>query len=156
MIARKHKDKVTVIDEGRFLALQASEAELAARGISLADAEFVTDHEWRAAFVSAAAATAKAVADAMPYVAEASDLAALQEQQASLATSINDLQQQIADDHRRSEIRDLEIRLGKDAERMVEVATTHGVNDGPDLQRAIWSRLWETPAGRRLEELRED
>ncbi|MBA4104467.1 MAG: hypothetical protein C0485_01825 [Pirellula sp.] len=164
MLAKWYGDKVTIIAADQFICLQVSEAEalakLKARGVYGVRAQAVlrrkaTHAEWISTHSSAVAAVAVATAEAVSRAAEAADLEDVRNRQSELSSALTELQRGMESDRLRLERRQLEIHLGYEAERHTQIALSTGLAPGRDLEAAIWAQLWETPAGLRLQELRE-
>lgn len=162
MISKWTGGRVTVCSANGFVCLQLTEGEaiakLKSRGLNLERAQAVLHRdvsaaEWRATFVQAAAATAVALEESIGRAAKATDV---ENVRTDLGNAVDKLKADTTADVLRLERRQLEVHLGFEAEKMTRVAMSTGLSDGPDLQAAIWSQLWLSDAGLRLQELREE
>lgn len=166
MISWKFKGRYSVIDGVRFIVAQQPEdvaiQQLVAHGLTedavrelLANP--ATKSTWHTAFAQAAAATTLALAATIEHAAEAADVEEIREQQTALVGAVDQLRSELSADRVNQERRELEQRLDAEADRIRAALVASKLNQYPAMNdRIIWERLWKTPAGVRLQELRSE
>lgn len=173
MLSHKYKDRYTVIDEssGSFVVLQQPRIEttniLLDRGTSQEEVERLLDNpapasKWHAAHAHAAAATAKAVEEALTRVPESAEVQEIRDQQAVLSAAVDELRSEVEDDRRANEQHALEAErlaletwVQSEADRIIEASVKQlGERSRLVIIRKAWESVWGSPEGQRLQVLR--
>jgi hypothetical protein len=158
------EQRVTVCNAAGFLCVNelrdVAIEKLLAAGFEPAEATAILDtrvHKsvWHSTFAAASSATSVRMEEALEGVATAADVAAVAETTATLQSAVAELQGERASDRRQSEMRELEQHLDAEAQRYRDALTARRQKLTRFAEEFIWRTLWETPAGQRLQELRE-
>lgn len=109
---------------------------------------------WRSTFLAASASQLAANEAKLATVATKEEVAAVRESQDTLQAAVAELQGERASDRRQSETRELEVHLDAEAQRYRDALKANGQKLTRFAENLIWEQLWQTPAGQRLQELR--